>query len=448
MPTDDLFWPIVTTDDLLAATGDRAWLTALLDAEAALARAEAAVGVIPVAAAEAIAETCRTARFDAGHLGRAARGGGNPVIPLVRQLAETVPPPARDYVHWGATSQDILDSAATLVARRAGRLIEAEMDRLADGSADLAQRHRASLMTGRTLLQPALPITFGLKAAGWLSGVLEARQALRGGLGGLAVQLGGATGTLASLGSRGPAVVAAFAAELELPEPVMPWHSCRQRMAVLAGALGLAAGTAAKISGDVALLMQSEVGEASEPSAPGRGGSSSLPQKRNPVGAAAVGAAARRAVGLVGLFFESLAGEHERHLTAWPVEWQSLGDLLALAGGAVARTAETVAGLEVHTGAMAGRVQELAGSLLAERVGLLLTGRLGRAAATAAVGDAARRAGGTGGAEFADALLSDPAVAAVLTRAELDDLLDPAAYLGATDTWIDRVLALHAEGAP
>lgn len=446
MPTDRLFAPIVTTDDLLDATGDGAWLAALLDAEAALARAEARTGVIPAAAAEAITRACRAGGFDAAEIGRAARGGGNPVIPLVARLAQEVPPDARDWVHWGATSQDILDTAAVLVAGRAGRLIASDLGRLADGCAALAERHRDTLLTGRTLLQPALPITFGLKAAGWLTGVTDCRRSLDAALSGLAVQLGGAAGTLASLGPDGPSVLAAFAAELGLPEPVMPWHSSRQRVAALAGALGSAAGTAAKISGDVALLMQQEVAEASEPAAPGRGGSSTLPQKRNPVGAAAVGAAARRAIALVGLYYESLAGEHERHLTSWPVEWQSLGDLLSLAGGAVARTAETVEGLEVDAAAMVRRAEGLAGALLSERVSLVLAGRMGRSRAGAAVAEAARRAADTTAASFAEALLADPAVASVLTGSELERLLDPRGYLGASDTWIDRAVAQHSEG--
>lgn len=445
MPTDELFSHIVTTDELLAATGDEAWLTAMLDAEAALARAEARVGVIPADAAEAIQLVCRAERFEAAEIGREARGGGNPVIPLVARMASAVAPPGRDWVHWGATSQDILDTAAVLVSRRAATVIAAELSRLADGCASLADQHRRSVMVGRTLLQPAVPITFGLKAAGWLVGVDDCRTGLDRATAGLAVQLGGAAGTLASLGSRGPAVMAAFAEELDLPEPVLPWHSARQRMAVLAGSLAMVAGTAAKISSDVGLLMQSEVAEAFEPGAAGRGGSSTLPHKRNPVGAAAVGAAARRAGALAGLVSESLSGEHERHLTSWPVEWQSLGELLALAGGAAARTCETVCGLEVDTEEMSARVRRLGGPLLAERVSLVLAERMGRQEARRAVEEAGRNAANTTAAGFADALLSNSDVAAVLDAPELDQLLEPAGYLGSNDTWIDRALAYHAE---
>jgi 3-carboxy-cis,cis-muconate cycloisomerase len=443
LPTDDLFSHIVTTDELLAATGPRAWLTALLDAEAALARAEARAGVIPAAAAAAIAAACRPELLDAEAIGREARGGGNPVIPMVRRLSAAVAVEGRDWVHWGATSQDILDTAAVLVARRSGALISSDLSRLAVACAGLADRHRSTVMAGRTLLQPALPITLGMKAAGWLVGVTDCRSALDRTLARLPAQLGGAAGTLASLGGSGPAVAAAFAADLGLAEPVMPWHSSRQPLASLAGALGLAAGTAEKISGDVALLMQQEVAEAFEPAAPGRGGSSTLPHKRNPVGAAAVGAAARRAQALVGLFYGALAGEHERHLTSWPVEWQSLGQLLALVGGAVARTAETVAGLEVDGSTMADRVRRLSGALMAERVSLQLADRLGRARANEAVADAGRRAADTSPTALVESLLSDTEVAAVASRSELEEALHPDSYLGSAGLWIDRALAYH-----
>lgn len=444
MPTDHLFSHVVTTDELLAATGDGAWLAAMLDAEAALARAEAHAGVIGTEVASAICAACTPERFDAEEIGRDARAGGNPVIPLVSRLREAVAPDARDFVHWGATSQDILDTATVLVARRAGFVIDAGLIRLADGCAALADRHRSTVMAGRTLLQPAVPITFGMKAAGWLAAVIDARDSLTASLGGLAVQLGGAAGTLASLGPHGPDVLAAFAGELGLPEPVMPWHAARERTAALAAALGLVAGTCAKIAGDVALLMQHEVGEAFEPGGAGRGGSSTMPQKRNPVGAAAVGSAARRAHALVGLFFESLSGEHERHVTSWPVEWQSIGELLALSGGAVARTAETVGGLEVAADAMAQRVRALAGLLLGERVSLALAPRMGRSEAAAAVAGAGRRAGDTSAGALVASLMSDPRVAQVIQQAELEDLMDPAGYLGSSEVWIDRVLARHA----
>ncbi len=445
MPTDSLFAPITTTDELLESTGDRAWLQAMLDSEAALARAEAQAGLVPVAASDAVSECCHANRFDPVELGRAARSGGNPVIPMVQALTSMVAPEARPWVHWGATSQDILDTAAMLVAHRATKLIGADLARLADGCYTLAQTHRRTIMVGRTLLQPALPITFGFKAAGWLVAVTDCRYELRHAVSGLAAQLGGATGTLAALGEHGAEVAATYARLVGLPEPVVPWHTARQRTARLSAALAMVAGTAAKVSGDVALLMQAEVSEASEPAGPGRGGSSTLPQKRNPIGAAEVGSAARRAVALLPVFFGGLAAEHERSLSAWPAELHSLTELLLWSGGAAARTADTVEGLEVHAANMAANVDRTAGSLMAERVSLALAPHLGRTGAQEAVAAAARRAGFGSSDALAEELLADGAVTAVMGAADIRALLEPEAYLGVSDTWIDRAGAYHRE---
>jgi 3-carboxy-cis,cis-muconate cycloisomerase len=442
---DGLFAPIFVSDELLAATGDRAWLQALLDAEAALAAAEADCGVIPADAARAIAACCQATRFDPAGIGREARPDGNPVIPLVAALRAEVPADARSWVHWGATSQDILDTAAMLVATRAAASIDASLARLADACAGLARSHRSTVMAGRTLLQQALPISFGLKAAGWLTGVDDARSQLGVARAGLAVQLGGAAGTLASLGAIGPAVLSAFARRLALAEPVLPWHTARQRVAGLAGALGTAAGTAAKICSDVVLLAQTEVAEVAEPTA---GGSSTLPHKRNPAGAVAVMAAARRAHALVPVLLTALIAEHERAIGAWQAEWESLSELLALTGGATARAADVVAGLEVHSTTMAINLAATGGMLLAERVVLTMAGVTGdQAAARQAVSRALRLAPGTEGG-FAAALAADPLVSAVLSRAQIDELLDPAGYLGASATWIDRALAAHDRERP
>jgi 3-carboxy-cis,cis-muconate cycloisomerase len=438
-----MFSPITTTDDLLESTGDRAWLQAMLDSEAALVLAEAEVGVVPVEAADAISQCCRAERFDPVELGRAARAGGNPVIPLVQALTSIVDPDARLWVHWGATSQDVLDTAAVLVAKRAVESIAADLARLAQGCDALAESHRHTLMAGRTLLQPAVPITFGLKAAGWLAGVTDCRYELRHANSQLAAQLGGAAGTLAALGDRGIEVAAAYARRLGLPEPVVPWHTARQRVARLAGALAMIAGTAAKVSGDVALLMQAEVSEASEPAGPGRGGSSTLPQKRNPVAAAEVGSAARRAVALLPLFYGGLAAEHERSLSAWPAELHSLSDMLRLSGGAAALTSDTVSELEVDPVKMAAHVEEAAGVLLAERVSLALAPHLGRAGARDAVAAAVRRARSGRLDAVAAELLSDAGVTAAMSPVEVNGLLDPEGYLGVSQGWIDRARAYH-----
>jgi 3-carboxy-cis,cis-muconate cycloisomerase len=447
LPIDGgLFTPIVTSDEMLAATSDQAWLQALLDVEAALAGAQADAGMIPAEAAAAISHCCIAGRFDADQLGRAARLGGNPVIPLVEALIATVPEDARRWVHWGATSQDILDSATMVVAKRALVPVDVDLAGLAAGCADLAERHRDTLMAGRTLLQQALPITFGLKASGWLVAVLDVRAQLRAVEARLAVQLGGAAGTLASLGRDGPDVIARLAARLELAEPVVPWHTARQRVAELAAALGEVAGTAAKIAMDVALLMQSEVGEAFEPSAPGRGGSSALPHKRNPVGAAAVSAAARRAHALLPVIFGAMIAEHERAVGGWQAEWQTLTELLQLAGGAAARVRETIEGLEVDTHKMADNLAGSGGLLMAERITSRLSDSIDRATAKQAVQAAARRSQQSG-RPFAIELLEEPALAGTLSTEELDELLDPAGYLGATATFIDRALQAQRDSS-
>jgi 3-carboxy-cis,cis-muconate cycloisomerase len=445
LPADSLFAPITTTDELLEATGDRAWLQAMLDSEAALARAEAEAGLVPVEVSDAISRCCQSHRFDPVELGRAGRAGGNPVIPMVQALTSMVAPQAQRWVHWGATSQDILDTAAMLVAERATKLIAADLARLADGCDALAEAHRRTVMVGRTLLQPALPITFGFKAAGWLVAVTDCRHELERAVSGLAAQLGGAAGTLAALGVRGAEVAAAYARLLGLPEPIVPWHSARQRTARLSAALAMVAGTAAKVSGDVALLMQAEVSEASEPPGPGRGGSSTLPQKRNPIGAAEVGSAARRAVALLPVFFDGLGAEHERSLAAWPAELHSFTELLLSSGGAVARTADTITGLEVHAANMAANVERVAGTLMAERVSLALTPHLGRGTAQDTVAAAARRAASGSKEALARELLADAAVTAVMSAADISALLEPGAYLGVSDTWIDRARAFHRE---
>jgi 3-carboxy-cis,cis-muconate cycloisomerase len=438
---DQLFAPIFTSDELIAATGDRAWLQALLDAEAALAGAQADWHVIPADAADAIADACQVDRFDPTRLGRAGRQGGNPVIPLVGALRAEVPGWAEGWVHWGATSQDILDSGAMLVAQRASGLIDGELTRLAAACAARCRSHRDTLMVGRTLLQPALPITFGLKAAGWLSGVLAARRQLHDARGGLAAQLGGATGTLASLGPDGPAVVAAYARRLGLSEPRLPWHTARQQIGVLAGALGLVAGTAAKIAGDVVHMAQSEVNEAQEHDA---GGSSAMPHKRNPAASVVAIAAARRAHALLPVLFSALLAEHERAAGAWHAEWQPLSELLALAGGAASRVADVVEGLDLSRAAMAANLNQQGGTILSERVILVVTAMTGdRAGASAAVERAAR----SGPEAFPGALAADPVIGSVLDRSRIDELLDPAGYLGATHTWIERALADYAAEA-
>jgi len=434
-----LFAPIFVSDAIAATTSDAAWLQAMLDFEAALAGAEADSGIIGRADADAIAAACSADDFDVDELGRAARLGGNPVIPLVRALGARVGGDAVHAVHWGTTSQDVLDTAAMLVTARSLAVIGADLDALATSTADLAERHRHTLMPARTLLQHALPTTFGLKAAGWLVAVLEVADRVAWvGRDRLAVELGGAAGTLASLGADGPAVVAGVAERLGLAVPLMPWHTDRTRIADIAGVLGEVAGVAGKIAVDVALLTQTEVAEAFEPSAPGRGGSSTLPHKRNPVGAASTVAAVRRAHALVGVLHGAMVQEHERAVGAWQTEWPVLTELLQLAGGAVAHVREVVGGLELDTERMRTNLDLTRGAVLAERAALSLAAALGRARARQLVEEATARAGKDG-----TSLRDELAVATALDERELDALFDPAGYLGATPTFIDAALAAY-----
>ena len=326
----------------------RAWLQAMLDTEAALTRACAHAGVIPSAAAEAIGEACSAGCFDVEVIGLDAAGGGNPVIPLVRALRAQVPPEHAEHVHHGATSQDILDTAAMLVARRALAPILDDAAGAAAACVALAEAHRGAVVIGRTLLQQALPTTFALKVCEWLSGIDEARTAVANTAERvLAVQLGGPVGTLAGYDGKGIAVASALARQLGLADPALPWHTVRVRPAALAGSLALLTGALGKAGRDVTLMAQDEVGEARERGGEGRGGSSSMTHKRNPVAAVAVVACAQRVPGLVATIHAAMLQEHERAAGAWHAEWETLSDILRLTGAAAAWGREMLEHLEV-----------------------------------------------------------------------------------------------------
>lgn len=444
--SEDLFGPIFVPDAFREAVGGRAWLQAMLDAEAALARAEARAGLIPAEAAEAIAGCCDAGRFDPGEIGAQGRAAGNPVPPLVKALTAAVFGVSEDagrYVHKGATSQDITDTAAMLIARRALGLILAEIDGVAAACARLTDEHRATLMPGRTLLQQALPITFGLKAAGWLVAVLEVRQHLIDvRASGLAAQLGGAAGTLASLGPDGPKVLREFAEELGLAEPVVPWHTARLRIAGLGSALAQSAGVMHKLALDILLMAQTEVSEVAEPSDGGRGGSSTLPHKRNPVLSTIAVACARRVPALSQTLQTSMAQEHERAAGAWHAEWETLSDALALTGGATAAVRETMEGLQVRPENMRENLDATRGLILAENVTTIAADRLGRLKAHELVEAAARRALDRG-SSLREELLAEPVLRELLSPGEIDAALDPAHYLGSSGAFVDRALELY-----
>jgi 3-carboxy-cis,cis-muconate cycloisomerase len=421
---------IAAPPELREATSDRAWLEALLAAEKALATAEAMAGVIPPAAAAAIAEQCDPESFDFDELARAGRSGGNLVQPLVQALRTRVGDDASAYVHWGATSQDVMDTAAMLVARRGLRLVVAELERVSAACAALAEAHRSTPMAARTLLQQAVPTTFGLKAAGWLGGVSEATHGVVRVLSErLAVQLGGAAGTLASLGDDGTEVVTLFAAQLELPEPDLPWQTNRVRFAEIGAALAIAAGAVAKVALDVALLSQTEVREGAERAA---GGSSAMPQKQNPTASTLALACARHATADAAVLIAALPQEHERAVGAWHSEWDALVNVLAYAGGAAACVAEVVEGLDVDVERMAANLRLTDGAIVSERLALVLAARLGRAEAHELLANA------TATGDLRSVLADE------LPGMDVDELLDPLEYLGSAELFVDRALAAYA----
>ncbi|SEF62075.1 3-carboxy-cis,cis-muconate cycloisomerase [Thermomonospora echinospora] len=350
--TDGLLSPVRAGTAAEAATGDHAWLRALLDAETALARAQARLGTIPADAPEAVARAAG-AVTDPGELAVRARGAGNPVVPIAADLRAATP-----YAHHGSTSQDIADTAAMLVAARTRAPILADLDRTCAALAALAERHRATPMAGRTLGQQAVPVTFGLKAAGWLLGCLDARRRLAAVT--LPVQLGGAAGTMAGYGERALDLLPLYAEETGLAEPVLPWHTVRTPVVELGAALAQVAGVLGKFATDVVLLAQSEVGEVAEPAAPGRGGSSAMAHKRNPVLATMIRSAALQVPAYASVLMTAQGGAaHERPAGEWHAEWQPLRECLRVTGGAAETAAELAEGLRVFPERMRANLDRL-----------------------------------------------------------------------------------------
>ncbi len=420
----------------------------MLDVEAALARALAAEGVIPQSAVTAIVDTCVAANIDLDALAREAGSAGNLAIPLVRQLTAMVAardPEAARHVHWGATSQDVIDTGMVLQWREALQLITVELAELADALAGLAHRHRATSVMGRTWMQHALPITFGLKAAGWLDAVLrhQDRLALLGKHIGV-LQFGGASGSLASLGDQGLAVAHALATDLGLELPAVPWHGHRDRVAEVATTLGMLTGTLGKIARDISLQMQTEIGELSEPVAKGRGGSSTMPHKRNPVGCAAVLAAAGRMPALVSTMLSTMVQEHERALGGWQAEWDTLPQIAELTGAALTQLRDVVEGLQVDEARMRANIDLTQGLVMAESVALALGRHMGRAAAHELVEAACAETFRTS-APLQQVLRADPRVMQHLSAEALAQLFEPAHYQGEALAFTDRVLAAHRQ---
>lgn len=417
-----------------------AWLQAMLDFEAALARAGARADLVPDDAAEAITAACRAERFDIAALGRDAVGAGNPVVPLIAALRAMLPADVAGYVHWGATSQDVIDTAAMLVARRALAPILEDALTSARACADLAEVHRDTVMLGRTLLQQAVPTTFGLKAAGWLVGICRARRHLvEIAEQHIALQFGGATGTLASLGDAQAPVTAQLAHELELTIPSLPWHTERSRPTLIVGGLAMLSGALAKAGCDVALLSQSEVAEVHEARGAGRGVSSAMPHKRNPVASVAVIAHARRLPGLVATMHAAFVQEHERAAGAWHAEWETFSDVLRLTGSAAAWAADMLEGLEVDPERMRANLRAAGDLVMAESVVAALGAKVDRARAREAV-DEAVLASRRDGVSLRAELERNPEVSQALAGDELNAALAPENYLGSAGSFVDRAV--------
>ncbi|ULR54741.1 3-carboxy-cis,cis-muconate cycloisomerase [Streptomyces deccanensis] len=419
-----------------AATSDTAYLRALLDAEAALTRAQAALGLVPAAAGSAVTSAADAAVLDVRSLAERARGGGNPVIPLVADLTEAVGTEYGRYVHRGATSQDILDTATMLVAARTLDLVLADLGGTEAALAALAAAHRDTAMPGRTLTQHAVPTTFGLKAAGWRSLLLNARDRLAVVRATLPAQLGGAAGTLAAFTVFGAtdtaALSTAYARELGLHAPELPWHTLRTPIADLAGALAFTAGALGKIAVDVLTLARTEIAEVAEGSG---GGSSAMPHKANPVRSTLIAAAARRAPHLAATLYGSLAAEDERPAGAWHAEWEPLRELLRLVGGAARDAVELTRGLRVDTDAMRRHLDLTHGLIVSERLAAELAPVLGRARAKELLTRTAERVYAEG-RPLGELLAEEPE----LKDLDLADLTDPTRYTGSAGALTDRAL--------
>ncbi|MNS26566.1 3-carboxy-cis,cis-muconate cycloisomerase [compost metagenome] len=351
---------------------------------------------------------------------------------------------AERYVHLGATSQDVMDSGLVLQLRRALELIESDLAQLGQVLASQARQYATTPLAGRTWLQHATPVTLGMKIAGWLGAVTRSRQRLaelKPRL--LVLQFGGASGTLAALGEQAMPIAQALAEELQLTLPEQPWHTQRDRVVEFGAVLGLIAGSLGKLGRDVSLLMQTEAAEVFEPSAPGKGGSSTMPHKRNPVGAAVLIGAATRVPGLLSTLFSAMPQEHERSLGLWHAEWETLPEICCLVSGSLQQALLIAQGLEVDAGRMAHNLDLTQGLVLAEAVSIVLAQRVGRDTAHHLLERCCKRA--VAEQRHLRAVLGDePQVTAELSAAELDHLLDPAHYLGQAQTWVERAVAEHS----
>jgi len=439
-----LLAPMLSSAAMRSICDDVACLQNMLDFEAALARAEAAVGIIPASATGPIAAACKASAFDLAALAEAATKSGNLAIPLVKALTSAVAKSdseAARYVHWGATSQDVIDTAAMLTLRAAIDALSADLDRAVAGFAGQAKKHRHTAMVGRTWLQHALPMPFGLKLAEYAAALNRSRARLRRLRSEtLALQFGGAAGTLAALGDHGWRVAEKLAHELDLPLPEAPWHTHRDRFAEAASMMAIVAGTCGKIARDVSLLMQTDVGEAFEPAGEGRGGSSTMPHKRNPVAAATALAASTMAPNLSATIFATQVQDHERSAGPWHAEWPTLPNLLLVTSGGLAAIVDIAEGLEVDAARMRTNLDTTHGLIMAESVTFALAEKIGKSGAHHLVEAASKKAVAEK-KTLREVLAADSRVTAKLDAQKLAELFEPMAYQGVSQAMIDRLLA-------
>ena len=429
------------SDAMRRLFSDETRLQRMLDVEAALARVEARLGIVPREAADAITRAAKVGNLSFEELGASTRTVGYPVVALVKQLGKAAGSEAARYVHWGTTTQDILDTALVLQMRDGLALIRADVVRTAHALVEHARKHRSDLMAGRTHLQHALPVTFGCKCAVWADPLLDdlarldalATRALR-------VQFGGAVGTLASLGDKGRAVTEGLARELGLTAPEAPWHVARGALAETAAILGILCGNLAKFATDIILLMQTEIAEVFEPHQAGRGGSSTMPQKRNPIASEYVLASARGAHALVPMMLSAMAQDHERATGPWQSEQLALPQIFVLTSGALMHAAAIAEGMTVDTARMRQNLDSTHGLILAEAAMMAAAKAIGRDKAHHVVEHAASQAIAAK-RPLSEILKADKALAGHLSAAEIDRALDPASYVGESLAVVDRVAA-------
>lgn len=434
---------LATTEPLAEIFSDRSVLASMLQFEVALARVEGAAGIIPSAAAEAIGRAADIEAFDPSAIAQRARASGTIAIPFLETLRGCVSetdPGAAAFLHWGATSQDLADTALVLCLVRASRILAADHKRLAAALRQLSEQHATTVMLGRTLLQPAAPTTLGLKAAGWFGAVSRSGAQLFDAFeAACLLQFGGATGTLAALGSHGVPLAGALARELDLPAPDAPWHAHRDRLAALVAACGIYAGVMGKMARDISLLMQHEVAEAAEPG----GSSSTMPHKRNPAGCAAALAAATRLPGLVSAFLSGMPQEHERGVGGWHAEATTVSAAVQSTGAAVAAMADVAESLQVNPARMRANIAATGGVVFAERAMMLLTPALGREGATRVIERALHAV--HDGQTFAQALAADGEATAALGPDDLANLDVPEAYLGSAEQFRRRLIGAERD---